>query len=933
MKVSRPRPDIGEQYSFSHCVCHLSLMEPQDVIQEIHEKYVNETPAEVRESLSGHSDVVQMSFAASYFPLEFIQNADDEEGTSIRFQLREVDGSPRLEILNDGHVFTDPDVSGEEVKSDVRGICKVGRSPKEPRNHIGFIGVGFKSIFEVSNRVEIHSGDFHFEFNRERTANEGSDEIPLPWRVIPWWCPPTEEEQTPVEKRGTEYTTRFVIHLDDSQFSDEWIESGIFEPLSRDNLDRRVFLFLESLGEIIIKDDLHGKYRHLQRRAGDHEAEEELQANIAAATGTYQGEIQQFDDLDPISTITVEEKSDQLHEQDTWVIFSNRWDVPEAVQQDRTTEDYFRSGIESREIFIGLLADDDGQLVSPGREGTVHSGVFSYLPLKELSTDFEFLVHADFLTPTDRQTIKRDARWNREIASAVAETLKHIAKTVAHHETWWKQLDLLMPRAKGDEFIESMIQNPVRSYFESERVLRDANEDFVRLRDAQRATGTVVNIFSVSEFRSIKDNYPLHPAHDSIYATAHGGSTQVDIENILTDSRAPDTLQQMAKSEETPATFAAIYRAVVNEVSEYRWERVFKNTGILLEDGTVTGTNDAEDLYRLVGDRSFELVGNPIPAVEERISVVNRKVLSLDNDEEIIELLDKIGVTEITNPEIVNIWLQETPWEDIPGSDRIPVARICKRGVVNGELEGEKVTGLKLREQFNEGKWHPPKELLLSEAYNPVEPAQAIEGMSTTWLRSNPGENTTHSREELTREVKQQLFTEAGLPVTDGTLRFLSTEYLDTGEDRTEAIDSWREFCYAIGVDSLVRDPDQRKKFAGCLGELYVEHRLAQEQEVEIQNVKIGRDIQTAAGARGIPDRIIEVKSTAERTNSFDLSIAQTKVLTRNEDSYWVYSVTSVFTAPTITRAKGSDILEQAETKIHVGSADWDRMAMPFEDG
>ena len=907
-------------------------MEPRDVIQELHEKYVDETPTEVSESLSGHSDVVQMSFAASYFPLEFIQNSDDEEATSIRFQLREVDGAPRLEILNDGRTFTDPDVSGEDVKSDVRGICKAGRSPKEPRNHIGFIGVGFKSIFEVSHRVEVHSGDFHFEFNREKTADIAPNETPLPWRVIPWWCPPTEEEQTPVEIGDTEYTTRFIVHLDDTQFSDEWTEDGIFNALSSDNLDRRVFLFLESLQEIIIEDNLHGEHRHLQRRTGDDAVDEVLRANIAAATETYEEVIREFDDRDPIRTVTVEEESNRLHEQDTWVVFSNRWDVPEAVQEDPTTEDYFRSGIESREIFIGLLADDDGQLVSPGREGTIHSGVFSYLPLKELSTDFEFLVHADFLTPTDRQTIKRDARWNHEIASAVAETLKGIAETVAHHETWWRQLDLLMPGTKGDEFIKSTIQDPVRSYFESERVLRDANEDFIRLKDAQRATKTVVNIFSVSEFQDIKDNLPLHPAHDAIYETAHPGSIQVDIENILTDSRSPETLQQMAKAKDTPATFAAIYRAVVSRVNKYRWKYVFGNTGILLEDGTLVGTNSAKDLYRLVGDRSFNLSGDPVPAVEERISVVNRQVLALDDDDEIADLLDRIGVTEITNPEIINIWLQETAWEDIPESDRIPVARICKRGVIEGELEGEEVTGLKLRQQPSEEGWYAPEKMLLSERYNPVEPAQAIEGMSTTWLQSNSGENAASSGDGLTKKAKQQLFSEAGLPITDGTLRFLSKEYLDTEEDRSDTADSWREFCYAIGVDTLVRDSDYKKKFAGCLGELYVEYKLDDRQDIEIENVKVGRDIQTASGFRDIPDRIIEVKSTAEKTNPFDLSIAQTKVLTRNEDSYWVYSVTDVFTNPKITKAKGSDILEQAETKIHVGSGVWDRIAMPLED-
>jgi hypothetical protein len=38
-----------------------------------------------------------------------------------------------------------------ELKNDVRGLCAAGQSPKPSRNHIGFISVGLKSIFEISN--------------------------------------------------------------------------------------------------------------------------------------------------------------------------------------------------------------------------------------------------------------------------------------------------------------------------------------------------------------------------------------------------------------------------------------------------------------------------------------------------------------------------------------------------------------------------------------------------------------------------------------------------------------------------------------------------------------------------------------------------------------------------------------------------------------
>ncbi|WP_435182208.1 hypothetical protein [Halorussus sp. AFM4] len=191
---------------------------PGELIQKIREQYLDESPDLVRTSLHGHSNVVQMNFASTYFPLEFIQNADDEGAKAVRFRVRQIGDDWCLEILNDGREFTDSTLDGqrkrgrENVKDDVTGLCAAGVSPKHPRDHIGFIGVGFKSIFEISHCVEIHSGKYHFKFDREQ-ANRYGEEIP--WRVVPWSCEPDDRTDVPTEIDGTEYTTRFVVRLDE----------------------------------------------------------------------------------------------------------------------------------------------------------------------------------------------------------------------------------------------------------------------------------------------------------------------------------------------------------------------------------------------------------------------------------------------------------------------------------------------------------------------------------------------------------------------------------------------------------------------------------------------------------------------------------------------------------------------------------------------
>ena len=134
----------------------MEVSNPDELVRNIREQYLTDSPDLVRTSLHGHSNVVQMNFASTYFPLEFIQNADDEGASAVRFQIRKIDGDWCLEILNNGREFTDgalksQDRDADDVKDDVTGLCAAGVSPKHPRNHIGFIGVGSNQSSRLVN--------------------------------------------------------------------------------------------------------------------------------------------------------------------------------------------------------------------------------------------------------------------------------------------------------------------------------------------------------------------------------------------------------------------------------------------------------------------------------------------------------------------------------------------------------------------------------------------------------------------------------------------------------------------------------------------------------------------------------------------------------------------------------------------------------------
>ena len=104
------------------------------------------------------------------FILELIQNADDCDSDEISFDLI----SLKIIIQNDGDPFkSDPD----PAKDNIFAICKLGRTTKES-GKIGFMGFGFRAVFEVCRKPEIYSNNFSFYFDEDMIVPHWIEHIP-----------------------------------------------------------------------------------------------------------------------------------------------------------------------------------------------------------------------------------------------------------------------------------------------------------------------------------------------------------------------------------------------------------------------------------------------------------------------------------------------------------------------------------------------------------------------------------------------------------------------------------------------------------------------------------------------------------------------------------------------------------------------------------
>jgi hypothetical protein len=137
-------------------------------IEGIKERQLKSDQEFVLDSLTGAIDRLQKAFPRyGSFIMEFIQNADDAGSTSMQIEIL----PEKIRISNNGDPFTD---------DNVKSICKVGRSSKTPKDYIGYLGVGFKSVFLISDSPAIYSGKYRFKFSK--TA--WSDPSHIPWQIF-----------------------------------------------------------------------------------------------------------------------------------------------------------------------------------------------------------------------------------------------------------------------------------------------------------------------------------------------------------------------------------------------------------------------------------------------------------------------------------------------------------------------------------------------------------------------------------------------------------------------------------------------------------------------------------------------------------------------------------------------------------------------------
>ena len=344
--------------------------------------------AEIRTQYMGLRDLPRQSLASSiktladdlyakdtHFIFELIQNAEDnayadEARPTLQFRLQEfcVYDETRFRLVVENN-----EIGFEEEH--VTALCQVGQSTKtREQGYIGEKGIGFKSVFRVTDRPSIHSNGFHFELP-ESDAETGLGYI------VPDW----DETASVV---GTPMGTTIELPLKPT-IAPETIRTAL------QDIAPETILFLSKLKIIEIE--------------------------VTLSDASYEIVMEKDDGRAPLLELTHlkrQQGEEELETRRYWVT-TREFAKPPKIEHEK------RPNVTARTVSVAIPLDD-------GRE---HPGkLFAYLPVWE-RTGLPFLVNADFLLVSSRQGIHEAEPWNRWLRDCIAPVYAEAFMAIVGNES------------------------------------------------------------------------------------------------------------------------------------------------------------------------------------------------------------------------------------------------------------------------------------------------------------------------------------------------------------------------------------------------------------------------------------------------------------------------------------------------------------------
>ncbi|MGV8172340.1 MAG: sacsin N-terminal ATP-binding-like domain-containing protein [Candidatus Woesearchaeota archaeon] len=275
---------------------------------------------------------------------EMIQNAEDSESSEIVFHIDDNE----ILVENDGRLF---------AESDVESITTVGDSTKMDSDSIGMFGLGFKSVFLLSDTPKIYSGEFDFSFKSKN----------LIWPYLEIKPSKFNPKRTYVVLPLKRNSTMEILRSIRSYYG------KIAE----------LVLFLKNLKRIIIKDSRLGEIIFEKRKTQD-----------------------------IISLYKIENDSRTLINK--WIVISDDYRIDKECIKSLKADDRRRRK-EKINVDLAFKVSASNDLIY-----STNNVLYSFLSTK-YATHLPFIINSDFHLTGNREGIKEYSEWNKFILDCATD--------------------------------------------------------------------------------------------------------------------------------------------------------------------------------------------------------------------------------------------------------------------------------------------------------------------------------------------------------------------------------------------------------------------------------------------------------------------------------------------------------------------------------
>ena len=426
----------------------ISSKSPKEVIDEIRKKRfgigldLSNVSGDIRDYINQNEEfkdkvarlIKDLYSRKPHFVLELIQNAEDNDyDENVTPTIKFIICVDKIVIQNNEKGFKE---------KDVWSLCGIGETTKQKKlGYIGEKGIGFKSVFMVTNEPQIYSNGFQFKFSYDKDR-------PISI-IIPEWV----EEVPPFVVSGV---TNIVLPLKEDVKKEE-INKIIEE------INPLLLLFLRKLKriEIEIKDE-----------------------EIGDKVRSKHWYVEKYDDAGRVRLRSPEEES-------SWKIVRKELEVPPNIKEEK------REGIEKTEIILAFPLKSDGSV-----ETSKEQKVFVYLPVR--SYGFKFIIQADFLTPPSREDVYKDREWNVWLRDSIASVFLEAVEEFKNDEKLKRTYYNYIPVSEEirDEFFKPVVKQ-IQSALRERQCILAASGNWLKPSEVLRADEEVRELIPNEDLKKI----------------------------------------------------------------------------------------------------------------------------------------------------------------------------------------------------------------------------------------------------------------------------------------------------------------------------------------------------------------------------------------------------------------------------------------------